>query len=370
MEVAFIGIKGLPARGGAERVVEAIVNRLPDSSIHSTIYCDASYTPEGYSLDGIKLIRLPSIRSKYIHMFLLDLLAALDAVTFRKYDLIHLHHREASFVLPILRLRYRIVCTSHGAAYWRDKWGPLAKFLLRLMDVPFIKLSDVVTSVSANDSHELEQKYGQCISYIPNGVELNITPDKHSARLIQQKHDLEPGQYLIFVAGRIVPTKGAHLAIEAVNNLPSQIPLLVVGDGHQLPEYSLRLKQVAGPYIHFEPLVENLPTLYGLMTDALCLLFPSSVEAMSMVLLEAASVNVPIICSDIPENRSVLHDDAVYFQSNDVQDLIKQIIWIGNHTEQVSGLSQRARDRVRREFSWDAVASRYVEIYLEAIKKP
>ena len=370
MEVAYIGIKGLPPKGGAERVVEAIVKRMPAHGINTTVYCDMRYTPVDYSLDGIKLVRLPSIQNKYLRMIILDLLAALHAVAFGNYDLIHLHHREASFVLPILRLRYRIISTSHGAAYWRTKWGPLAKYLIRLMDFPFITLSNVTTSVSEQDSQELDHKFDRRIRYIPNGVDLGIIPDQEQANLIHKQHDLEPGKYLIFVAGRIVPTKGAHLAIDAVNQMPSNIPLLIVGDDDHVPEYSQHLRQMAGPRVRFEALIENPDILFGLMADAQCLVFPSLVEAMSMVLLEAASINVPIVCSDIPENRKILHDEAVYFQSDNVQDLIDQLEWVINHPNETSQLSHRAQESVNSEFSWDSIASRYADLYQEVMNTP
>jgi len=370
MEVAYIGIKGLPSKGGAERVVEAIVKRMPAHGINTTVYCDLRYTPVDYSLDGIKLVRLPSIQNKYLRMIILGLLAALHAVAFGNYDLIHLHHREASFVLPILRLRYRIISTSHGAAYWRTKWGSLAKYLIRLMDFPFITLSNAATSVSLDDSKELDQKFDRRVIYIPNGVDLSITPDQEQAHLILKQHDLEPGKYLIFVAGRIVPTKGAHLAIDAVNQMPSNTPLLIVGDDDHVPQYSQSLRQMAGPRVKFQPLVENPDILFGLMADAHCLVFPSLVEAMSMVLLEAASINVPIVCSDIPENREILHDEAVYFQSDNVQDLIDQLEWAINHPNETSQLSHRAQDSVNSEFSWDSIASRYADLYQEVINTP
>jgi glycosyltransferase involved in cell wall biosynthesis len=89
-----------------------------------------------------------------------------------------------------------------------------------------------------------------------------------------------------------------------------------------------------------------------------------------MVLLEAASINVPIVCSDIPENRKILHDEAVYFQSDNVQDLIDQLEWVINHPNETSQLSHRAQESVNSEFSWDSIASRYADLYQEVMNTP
>ena len=42
MRIAFIGIKGLPSKGGAERVVEAIAEGLAGKH-EITVYCNSPY---------------------------------------------------------------------------------------------------------------------------------------------------------------------------------------------------------------------------------------------------------------------------------------------------------------------------------------
>ena len=45
-------------------------------------------------------------------------------------------------------------------------------------------------------------------------------------------------------------------------------------------------------------------------------------------------------------------------------------MWAINNTEQIDDLNRRARDSVQAEFSWDAIASRYVELYREVVNSP
>ena len=103
MKIAYLGIKGLPARGGAERVVEAITQRLADRH-EITVYCSRRYSDENSSVRGVRLVRLPSLAGKYTFMTSLDFLAAWHALLYGDYDLIHLHNIEAGFILPLLRL--------------------------------------------------------------------------------------------------------------------------------------------------------------------------------------------------------------------------------------------------------------------------
>ena len=113
MNIAYLGIKGLPARGGAERIVESIARRLSERHC-VTVYCNQHYTNARIRFDPIRLIRLPSVPGKFTRMPTFDLIAAIHALGRGDYEVIHVHNLEASFVLPLLNLRYKTVATAHG----------------------------------------------------------------------------------------------------------------------------------------------------------------------------------------------------------------------------------------------------------------
>lgn len=68
MRIAFIGIKGLPSKGGAERVVEAITDRLKEK-YDLTVYCNSRYTPKETAIPGVRLIRISTLKGKYLQPF-------------------------------------------------------------------------------------------------------------------------------------------------------------------------------------------------------------------------------------------------------------------------------------------------------------
>jgi glycosyltransferase involved in cell wall biosynthesis len=368
LRVAYLGIKGLPARGGAERVVESLVAQMPGLGVAPTVYCDAAYTPADFRLPDVTLVRLPAMRGKYSRQTSLNLSSAIHALWRGKYDAIHLHNVEASFVLPVLRVRYPLIATSHGSAYWRDKWGWFAKQILRAMEIPFARFSNLATSVSQNDARALESKFNRRVAHIPNGVARSPQCNLTRAQIILEQHDLARGQFAIFVAGRIEPTKGAHLAIEAINRLSNDFKLLVVGDPNHVPSYAAHLHQIACARVRFEALIEDQATLFGVMACATCLIFPSRVEAMAMVLLEAASLGVPIICSNIEENRLVMLDDALYFESENVESLVCQLERGLANRETLRVMGRAAQARIQTDYAWDVIAQRYAQLYRDLVK--
>lgn len=366
MKIAHIGMKGLPSRGGADRVVEKIALCLATSH-QITVYCSKRDTPSNAVLDGVTLIRMPYLTGKHVHMTSVDLLAALHAVLWGKYDLIHLHHIEACFVLPLLKLRFKVVSTSHGRITEGNKWGRLAAMVMRAMEVPYAVMSDSATSVSEPQARDLARRFRRVVTHVPNGVDPKPRIDEDAARTLLRQYEVEPDSYLVFAAGRMIPLKGAHLILEAFLRLKSSCRLVLIGDGSALPEYSARLRSGGNGRAVFVPFVESQAALLGLIRLSRLFVFPSMDEAMSMMLLEAASVGAPIVCSDIPPNRDVLSDAAVYFKSGNAGDLADKLSWALEHRAEMSALGERAQARVRRYFAWDSIANRYEALYQEVI---
>lgn len=362
--IAYLGIKGLPSRAGVDRVVEAIVRGLDKACYQPVVYCSAQVVPPETTLPGIELIRIRALPGKHVHATSLFLFAALHALFLGNYTFIHLHNVEAAFVLPLLRLRYRVMTTSHGPAQSRDKWGRVAKFLIRLTEYPYIYLSNCITSVAKPLALQYQQIYARPVHYIPNGVDQHVEVDDAAARDLLAQQGIEPGAYILFAAGRILATKGCHLLLEAVRDTHRDIKVVIVGDASHEPTYAQQLQQLADDRVHFISFIADKPTLLGLVAAAQLFVFPSTVEAMSMMLLEAASVGTPILCSDIPENSSVVPEQALFFRSGDASDLGQKLAWALDQPQMMRQFGIQAQQWVNQTFAWAGIIQKYERLYL------
>lgn len=365
MRIAYMGGKGLPSKSGIDRVVEAIVNRMVGKH-DITVYCEATYTPQDTKIDGVKLIRIKTPRGKYLRPISYNFLCALHALIKGDYDIIHLNAVEACFILPLLRLRYPVVSTSHGTAHSvpRDKWSKFSRSLMGAMEFPFTRFSNYATSISKFDAEDMETRFKKKVIYIPNGVDLNVRVDDTRSYEVVNGLGAEPGRYILFAAGRIDPTKGCHLAIEAYRQLHTELPLLVLGDLEQVPAYGKTLRQMddSGKVI-FSPPVTDRAVFFGILKHCKFFIFPSLSEGMSMVLLEAASLGVPMICSDIIENKAVMKDLTVYFESGNANDLKEKMQWAIQHPKEMEILSQKASKMLATDLSWEKIANQYGNLY-------
>jgi glycosyltransferase involved in cell wall biosynthesis len=368
MKVAFIGIKALPARLGVDAVVEKIAHRFDHRRFEPIVYVSRREVAAGVAIPGIKLVRIPTLPGKFLHAPLLFLFSAFHALFFGDYDLINVHSVESCFILPILRLRYRVVVTAHGLLAKEpdelSKWGRLRP-LLRLTEIPFMHLSDVRTSVSRPDKIYLESRYNKPVIYLPIGVD-ELQPDLEQARRRLDQYGLIPGQFIIFTAGRIVPRKGCHLILEALQEMDENMVLLVVGDTTHVPEYTHKLRRLADGRVRFAGFIADKGVLFGLVSLSRLFVFPTTYEAMAATLLEAAALKAPLLASDIPENREVLPDQAIFFRNGDVVDLRAKLRWAIAHPQETMRLAECAHQWVSENYRWPALIQRYEQVYEEA----
>ena len=363
MKIAYLGIKGLPSMAGADRVVEAIVSRLDRKKYELTVYCSNRVTGPSARVSNVRLIRVPVLSGKRLHALSLFFLSALHALLFGNYDLVHVHNTEAGFAIPILRLRFKVMATSHGLAYALDKWSALDKFLIRLADYPVLFCPNCVTSVSMPVARYYQNTYHRKVVYLPNGVDVNPKIDIQTVQSRLNVLGIPNEKYIVFAAGRIVPVKGCHLLLAAWRQIDIEAKLLVVGDLEHVPKYSRQLREMADERVIFVPFIASKEELFGLIQKADLFVFPSTVEAMSMMLLEVTSLETPILCSDIPENTSVLSEHTLYFESGDVKDLVHKLRWALENVEQMRQLATHARVWVEERFSWDIIVEQYDALY-------
>lgn len=367
--VAYIGIKGLPSKAGADRVVEAIVRRIDKTQYQPVVYCSAAVVPAGTQLPGIDLVRIPVWGGKHLHALSLFVFSALHALLLGNYTFVHVHNVEACFVLPLLRLRYPVITTSHGAAQKRDKWSKTARLLIQLTEYPFIHFANRITSVSAPLTDYYTETYHKPVTYIPNGVDEDDVIDAEAAQALLTSHGI-PANFLLFAAGRIIPTKGCEYLLEAFRELDDECHLVVVGDTTQVPAYEKLLYTLANERVHFIPFVSEKSTVLGLIRLSRLFIFPSTVEAMSMMLLETAVTKTPIICSDIPENVSVLPEQALFFASASSADLKEKLAWALAHPAEMDALAHAAWQRVITCFQWEKIVTQYEHLYGALVASP
>jgi glycosyltransferase involved in cell wall biosynthesis len=366
--IAVLGIKGLPSKGGAERVVEAVIKAALRSGCEVTVYGKKSYCEDvSYPGGRFRLVLIKDFGGKYLNPFLFGLSSAIHALIFGRYDVIHLHCADYGFLVPLLRLRFKVIGTSHGAEYNRDKWNREAKLFFKIAEALFVKFTDVCTSVSKTLGEYYSERYGRPVIYIPNGIDfsgdaLGNRNQVDNGNEVLTRHKLDKKGYILFASGRIIPSKGCDILLKANRKLNLNIPLIVVGRNDQR-DYAGYLEGLVAPNVIFIDFIASKRDLFQLVANCRFFIFPSTYEAMSIMLLEVASLKKGVICSDIPENVEAINTNAVYFRSGDEDDLADKISYAVQNEDKMDELGAKAYEWVRKNRDWNNITEEYIRLF-------
>ncbi len=365
--IGVIGIKGLPSKGGAERVAEAIIDRALREGYKVTVYCKNSNHTNYSFPNNLRLIWIRDFKGKHLNAFLYGLFSAVHALVLGRYDLIHLHCADFGYLVPLLRLRFKVLGTSHGAEYNRDKWGRFAKMALKFFEILFVKYVHVCTSVSKSLADYYLSRYRKPIFYIPNGIHFNEGRTK--LRIDELKdYNLNPNGYMLFCAGRIIPSKGCDILLKANQKIEGEVPLVIIGKVDDI-EYKKYLNSLFKNNVRFIDFIASKEKLFNVIGGCKFFIFPSTYEAMSMMLLEVALLKKGIICSDIPENRETISEYALYFKSGDSGDLAEKIRYAIHHEEDMNFLGEKAYKWVIENRNWEDLNYQYIKLYKMLIEE-
>jgi len=349
--IAVIGLKGLPAFGGAAAVGENLINELKDR-FQFTVYSVSSHTTlETGDYNGVKQVVFRKIPNKKLNILVYYLRSAV-AVLFHRFDIVHLHHSDAAFIIPLIRIRHPLVLTTHGTFNITSKWVKWS-FYFKLQARLFVRMATIVTCVSKKEKRIFKSDFNIDTVYIPNGVTEN------------NNFSLQKKGQLLFAAGRLIESKGCHVMLDALNDLNFKGRLLVVGDYTQSPEYFAILKQKSMNLdCTFVGLIKDKQHLFEIIGESSLFIYPSRLEAMSMMLLETASIGTPIICSDIEGNLDTFNtDEVLFFQDNSSSDLALKIQFALENATEMNERARRAKERLLKENKWSHIANSYAAIY-------
>lgn len=354
----MIGQKGVPATfGGIERHVDELSRRLVARGCGVTVYCRTHYTPADAVLSGVDLRRLASWNTKHLDAITHTTLATGD-VLFSRCDVVHYHALGPSALAFLPRLAgRRVVVTVHGLDWRREKWGAVAATFLRACEWSATHFPHATIVVSRTLESHFRDAGGGNVHFIPNGTVLPAAAPVAPAAAL----GLAPGRFVLFV-GRLVPEKGLHVLLRAHAAAAPDWPLVVAGEGHFTDGYVAECRRLAGPGVRFLGSVYG-ETLASLQQHAAVVVVPSSLEGLSIALLEAMSHGRAVLASDIPENAEVVEGCGEVFPRGDADGLGRRLSALLADPARREALGAAARERIAARYDWERVADQTLALY-------
>src|SRR6202158_4993872 len=225
VRVAFIGGRGVVSKySGIESYYEQAGHELARLGHEVTVYCRSYFTPPMDTPNGMRVRRLPTIRSKHLETVVHPLLSTAHAMT-SDYDVVHYHCLGPALFSFLPRLAgKKTVVTVQGLDWQRGKWGRIASRILRWGEAAAVSSPDATMVVSRTLQQHYRQQYKRDTIYVPNGA--TVAPRRLPRKLIEW--DLLADNYVLFL-GRFSPEKNCHLLINAFENLHTDMKLVLAG---------------------------------------------------------------------------------------------------------------------------------------------
>lgn len=358
--IAFIGGRGVVGKySGVETWYEEVGKRLAARGHEVTVYCRRHFTPDKPEHSGMRLVRVPTMRTKHLETFVHTLLSTLHACC-SKADIVHYQTLGPALFSFIPRLfGKKAVVTVQGLDWQRKKWSWFARHVLKAGELASAHFPDETLTVSRELQTRFRACHGTEALYIPNETNLRSRPPVPHL----SKFGLRPDSYALFL-GRLSPEKNCDLLIESFENIPTEMKLVIAGGSSHSDKYISRLRQHQSDRIIFLDWLSG-DALEDVLSHAAVFVLPSDIEGMSLALLDAMGAGVCVLASDIPENREAIGDAGFTFRRGDVQDLRHMLNFVISDANLRARVAEKARLRVRENYLWDEVALQVEKIYLK-----
>lgn len=365
-------------RGGAE---QALANLLPSLKAHGNdVVVAALWGP--YTLatdlekDGIPVYKLGLTCRWNLFEGVAKLIRLL-----RKdhYQIIHSHLFFASFytclTFPFFRKTKRVV-SFHNLGYdsypattmWKKIRKALAAWLMRNCMDAYIGVSNAVAR------HYSAHLGLTGIQVIPNGFPINTftRTEEINPADIRKRYGIAPGEFLIIVAGRLVPEKGHQFLLEALKTLsPKGLKPknLIIGSGPMQAKVASLMKEL--DLCKQVTLLPAMPQseLFEILQAADLFVMPSIHEGFGLAPAEAMALEIPVLATKVGGLTDLVENECsgLLVEPYNPTALADGIERMMKSPELRGRLGKAGRTRIVDNFSTEVVSKHLLESYREVL---
>ena len=369
--------------GGAETGCYDLAHFLPENGCKSFIATSGGLLLKYIKKDKVKIFRLP-VHSKNPILILFNTLIISLILIFYNINIIHARSRAPAWSCLIAAkiTGKKFVTTFHGTYNFTNK---IKKFYNSVM----VRSNLVIAGSNFIFSH-INEHYGNFflnnkrkLLVIFRGINTNyfnykkilpIELDKFS-----KEHQIDRNKFIILLPGRLTPWKGHKVFIEAIKFLSEKenvqsFEAIIIGSEQGRNVYKKQLLGLVqqyrlGKFIKFIDHVQEMPKAYGVVNLVCsCSIEP---EAFGRVSVEAQSMELPIVASDIGGSKeTILKDKTGYmYKNNDPNDLANTIFNVMNMDyNSLKSMGIEGRKNILSRFDVDKMCQTTFTEYKKLIK--
>lgn len=363
-----MGTRGVPSSySGFETCVEQLGLRLVERGHDVTVYCRKHHIEyDGVVYKGMKLVKLDTIRNKYLDTIVHSFISSIHAL-FHRYDIALYFIAGNSPVTWIPRVvGTKTMLNVDGLDWEREKWPTFAKKYIQLSEFLATKLPDLFITDCAIVQDYYEKQYKVKPPYIPYGSEVSILPPGETLA----KFGLEPNKYILFV-GRLVPENCVHHLIKAFRSIETDLKCVIVGSSSYSDDYIDELHALAedDSRIIFTGYAFGKDYLeFG--SNALIFVETSGVGGTHPALTEAMGFGNCVVVNNTPQNLETISDAGLFYDGKEGDSSLKRLLEdLIDKPGLIEEYKERSLNRANNDFSWETITDSYESLFYKLLGK-
>ena len=297
----------------------------------------------------------------------------------KNYDVIHTQTRF--FITSFLGLIFAklkktpLVNTEHGA---RHSLVPnkIVDLISRAYDhsigTLLVKSARRNIGVSEAACEFLKHLGAANAQVIYNGIDTSIF--KREDTNYRQKLGISSDAVVITFVGRLIYAKGVQdliYAFSKIKDTTTNVKLLIVGDGPHRANLENLAQQTdcAGSILFLGQ--RNQDEVVNALSGTDIFVNPSYSEGLGISVMEAASIGLPIIATDVGGTKEIITTDetGILVQAGDLEKLAEELGRLCADAELRGKLGENARKLAERKFNWDEITDEYIKVYTSLAEK-
>lgn len=357
-----------PLVGGAEVAVKEITDRLSDIQFDLITARFKKDLPKIEKIGNVNVYRL-GFGLSLLDKLLLPFWGAAFALKLNKknhYDffwcIMVTFASGGAYIANLFQKSVPIILTlqeGDSESHLRFRWLGLINLSWRLA----LKRTDILTVIS-NYLAERAKRLGYKgrIEVIPNGVDINKFE-------IGQYRVLAKDRIILITTSRLVEKNGVGDIIDALEYLPKNVSLKILGIGPLENDLKFKIKNCK-----LEGRVELLgfvdqEKIPEYLHNADIFIRPSLSEGMGNSFIEAMAAGLPVIATPIGGIVDFLHDEetGLFCEMKNPKSIAEQVKKLIDNPELKIKLIENASRMVKEKYDWDLVARNMRERVFESI---
>ena len=345
--------------GGAEKLMVDLLPRMKAAG-HYVELCvfDGTHTPFYVQLEkaGIRIHWLHKNSSVYnpLNIFYLWRLMR------KGWDIVHTHNTAPQLFAAFggVLCSVALVTTEHTTSNRRRDWKWYA-WIDRWMYRQYKKVICISDQAANNHCRYIGENDSQNVCTIYNGIDYN-----KYAVAVPAKDVKSLGKKIITNVAGFRYRKDQPTLIKAMQYLPDDFHLCLVGDGERRTEFETLIKDLnLAQRVHLLGLRSDVPEI---LSASDYVVMCSHFEGLSLASLEGMSSGKPFLADNVDGLREIVEGNGILFEHEDAKGFSDAILRLdGNKTYCEQIVKQCQKKAVNYDIS--VMAGKYLDVYEKLI---